>query len=105
MKVALPTNFRIPVEYIGDVRLSSSLMLHNVLFIPNFSYNLISLSCFLKCESICMDFSESHCLIPNKALLRTISKANCTNGLYVLDSSTDFASGVTARACLISIHM
>lgn len=42
--VTLPDQSRIPVNMCGDIRLSIKLMIHDVLFVPHFKFNLISVS-------------------------------------------------------------
>ena len=48
--VNLPNHIQIPVSFCGDVTLSSILTLKDVLFVPQFKFNLISVSA-LSCGS------------------------------------------------------
>ena len=42
--VTLPNNDQIAVTLCGDIKLSSKLLLRNVLFVSKFQFNLISIS-------------------------------------------------------------
>ena len=42
--VTLPNHIQIPVSFCGDITLSSMLTLKDVLFVPQFKFNLISVS-------------------------------------------------------------
>lgn len=61
--VVLPTSFRVVVEFIGDVRISDSLLLQDVLYVPRFSFNLISVNCLLQDKSLSINFSGNSYVI------------------------------------------
>lgn len=42
--VTLPNGHVIPAEYVGDIRLNSKLLLRRVLYVPQFKFNLLSVS-------------------------------------------------------------
>lgn len=44
--VVLPNGLRLKVVYQGDIYLSDSLILYDVLYVPGFAYNLISVTKF-----------------------------------------------------------
>lgn len=48
VSVILPDQNRYKVDYVGNVRLSKDLCLINVLYVPQFAYNLMSTSALLK---------------------------------------------------------
>lgn len=50
--VVLPTSFSVSVDSIGDVRILDDITLKDVLFVPTFQYNLISVSFLLKDNDI-----------------------------------------------------
>ena len=52
--VALPNGETAMVTYIGSITLSSTLILHNVLCVPSFSFNLLSVSQLTKSCSCCL---------------------------------------------------
>lgn len=84
MSVILPTKTHLKVEYIGDISIAKEVILRDVLYIPDFKYNLLSVSALLKDERFAVSFSISNCLIQDKLLSKTIGKVEVTNGLYLL---------------------
>ena len=54
--VKLPNNAVVPVIAVGTVHLSPSLTLHNVSFIPNFTFNVLSVSALLTNSSYSVFF-------------------------------------------------
>lgn len=82
--MVLPTSFRVNVEFIGDVQISASLLLRDVLFVPRFSFNLIYVSCLMRDENLLSDFSGDYCEIQDKLHSMMIGRVECSNGLYLL---------------------
>jgi len=61
--ITLPNGNKIKVTQFGDLRIGKHLVLHHVLFVPYFQFNLLSvkqLSQQLKCEVV---FSENSCVL------------------------------------------
>lgn len=46
--IVLPNNSQIPLHYIGSVILFDFIVVHRVLFVPEFQYNLLSVSGLMK---------------------------------------------------------
>lgn len=61
--VVLPTHSIIIVEYIGDIQLSTELLSRDVLYVPQFTYNLLSVSALLKCGGFSIEFSGMTCFL------------------------------------------
>ncbi|KZV27157.1 hypothetical protein F511_21664 [Dorcoceras hygrometricum] len=61
--VKLPNNLDIPVTQIGSVQLFPELTLQNVLFVPIFKFNLLSISSFTKHVPCSVSFSSESCQI------------------------------------------
>lgn len=80
--VSLPDNSKIAVHYIGDVIISASLTLKDVLYGPSFQGNILSSSTLLKDQNIHMVFTKSSCLIQD--LHHVIGKGDVSHGLYLL---------------------
>lgn len=85
ISVVFPTQYRFMVEYIGTVNLSPDIILTEVLNVPDFSYNLLSVSTLIKHSSHSVNFCGASCLIQDKSGLRTIGKVDLVNGLYLLN--------------------
>lgn len=91
--VKLPNGSRIITQYSGTVYFSEHLYLNDVLYIPSYHFNLISVSQLvssLKCE---LTFSNVSCHIQDIMSSRMIGATDLQQGLYVLkDSSSCFSS-------------
>ena len=82
--VTLPNNSQALVHAIGTVTLSNSLVLHDVLYIPDFHVNLISIPALLKQSPILAKFTASSCCLQDSNSLKEIGKSELDVGLYVL---------------------
>jgi len=82
--VKLPNGNFVPVTHIGTVRLSSTLILTNVLYVPSFSFNLISVSQLTKNVSCCLLFFANTCYIQHLHPWKTIGVGRESGGLFHL---------------------
>ena len=66
---AINTNVELPngeiamVTHIGSISLLATLVLHNVLYVPSFSFNLLSISQLTQSSSCCLIFLANLCFI------------------------------------------
>lgn len=96
MSVTLPNNSRIPVKFIGDVRLNSHITLRGVLYIPDFQFNLLFISALATHMSVMIQFVGDSCLIQDKSSLQTIGRGEYWHGLYLIDAEyTDRIAATT----------
>nr|KYP36406.1 Retrovirus-related Pol polyprotein from transposon TNT 1-94 [Cajanus cajan] len=82
--VKLPTGQTVTATHSGVVKFSESLFLVDVLYIPSFTFNLISLSKLvssLQCELI---FSHNSCIIQDSKNKKRIGTVDVNGGLYTL---------------------
>ena len=86
--VTLPNSIVIPVHFIGDVQLNSNLVLYNVLYVPSFKFNLISVSAITKESHVTISFFPYYFLIQDINLLKMIGRGRLCNDLYVLDENS-----------------
>jgi len=84
------------VTHIGIVHLTEKLILHNVLCVSSFSFNLISVSQLNKSLTCCLIFLGSFCFIQDLALWSTIGLDREQNGLYLLDNKFKVSASVPA---------
>lgn len=85
--VLLPTKVHVPVLAIGTVQLGSKLLLYDVLYIPSFTINLISVSSLLS-QSTCPILSLFRILN-----LRRLAEVVCqSKGLYYFDTASEIVS-------------
>ncbi|KAG7588381.1 Integrase catalytic core [Arabidopsis suecica] len=83
--VTLPTGFGVKITGIGTFKLNEFLILNNVLYIPDFRLNLLSISQLTKDLGYRVTFDEASCIIqdPIKGLM--IGRGEQISNLYVLD--------------------
>jgi hypothetical protein len=84
--VELPNGQLVPVTHIGTVKLSSSLILTDVLCVPSFHFNLISVSKLVHSSACCLIFQSHYCFIQAFTPWRMIGLGKLHNGLYILES-------------------
>ena len=63
ISVRLPNGDMAKVTHIGTVKLASTLILENLLSIPSFSFNLVSISKLTQSPSCCYIFLSHYCFI------------------------------------------
>lgn len=81
--VILPNQSRVNVLGYGSILLTKKITLHNVLFIPSFSFNLLSVSSLLRNSTISMLFLANVVCFQDRFSLMTIGKGEVAQGLYV----------------------
>ena len=82
------------VSHIGIVQVTPTLLLENVLCIPTFSFNLMSISKLTQSSSSCCIFLSQFCLIQDLQLWKMIGFGKKQGGLYTLQSQ--FAASLLA---------
>jgi hypothetical protein len=66
LRVKLPNGSFVSTEIVGDIQVTSTLTIHGVLYMPNFHYNLISLSKIVLDLDCRIVFTDDLCLIQTK---------------------------------------
>lgn len=83
--VQLPNNLTIPVSLKGTMQFNPSIVLKDVLCVPSFSFNLISLS-KLALQNSCIVISDAFTpFIQNPVTKMMIRSAKWHKGLYMMD--------------------
>ena len=90
--VNLPNGELALVTHIGTVEISTKLVLHNVLCVPSFTFNLLSVSKLAKSISCCLMFFGTLCFIQDLAHWNTIGLGREYKGLYLLEESISTSS-------------
>lgn len=101
--VTLPTGIGVKIQGVGQIRLNDYLILNNVLYIPDFRFNLLSISQLTKdigCRAI---FDQSTCLIQDPIRGLTIGQGEEVSNLFVLDAST--VTGSSATDVTLSVNV
>ncbi|PNX95813.1 retrovirus-related Pol polyprotein from transposon TNT 1-94 [Trifolium pratense] len=84
--VKLPNGNYISTTMVGDIKVTAQITLHDVLFIPNFHYNLISISKIAQDLDCNFVFTDNVCLIQTK-LQKMIGSGKLIDGLYYLEGT------------------
>ncbi|XP_019181692.1 PREDICTED: uncharacterized protein LOC109176758 [Ipomoea nil] len=84
LHVKLPNGQQAAITYTGSVYLSDDFILNNVLYVPGFHYNLISVGAFIKNSSYAMKVYSNQCVIQAATHGKVIGKTELHNGLYHL---------------------
>lgn len=82
--VLLPNHSSIPVYFSSVVKLNQQLILQDVLFIPHFRTNLLSISSLTKASHLTITFLSDHFILQEIQHRRVIGKDNRLPNLYVL---------------------
>lgn len=61
--VRLPNRYKVKVTEVGNVKVTTMIILYKVLFIPSFKYNLISVSSLTTHHKYIASFSDSSCIL------------------------------------------
>lgn len=80
------------VTHIGTIQVTSSLALENVLYVPSFTFNLITASKLTKTMSCCFVFLSTFCFIQDLTCWKKIGVGKLHNDLYLLQESTNCKS-------------
>ena len=83
-KINLPTGQTSTITHVGDVKLKNDLVLRNVLFVPSFKHNLLSvrnISQNGECKAV---FHSKFCILENDRTQAVMGIGKVSNGLYYL---------------------
>ncbi|CAA7015607.1 unnamed protein product [Microthlaspi erraticum] len=98
--VTLPNGARVPITHTCIVHISSSLILYNVLHVPDFHFNLISVSCLVRTLYCSAHFYSTCCLIQELSQGLMIGRAKLLHNLYILDNTEDATPSASSSPSL-----
>ena len=100
--ITLPNHTRISVTLTGDVSVGPNLTLKDVLFVPKFKFNLLSVSALLLHTDFSVNFWVDHFIIQDLNQQLTIGKDKLVVCLYVLDVDTPHFSSALVNVVAAS---
>lgn len=62
-EITIPDGSKVKVSQLGDIQITPQLMLTNVLFVPQFRFNLISVPKLCKDNNVHVLFTNEHCMV------------------------------------------
>lgn len=74
--VSLPNGQQVPVNGVRNVQINPLLILQDVLFVPDFIFNFLSVSKLITNRKICLIFMNNYCIIQDLSTQKMIGKAN-----------------------------
>ena len=83
--VTLPNSQSVVINRIGYVFLSPDLILNNVMFVPNFYFNLLSISSLTQSYKSSTNFMVDSCTIQGHTRTKTIGMSRRHGNLYFLN--------------------
>ena len=92
-KVTVGNGHSIPIQSLGYQLLNTllpdkSLLLKDVLHVPNITKNLLSISQFTKDNNVILEFDSQQCVIKDKRTRLVLLQGILTNGLYKLQQTS-----------------
>lgn len=84
--ITLPNNQTISVSQVGTDPLLSNVTLQNVLFVPTFKFNPLSIQKLTMQYNCSIQFTISHCLMQGPSMKRPLVLGEAKGGLYLLHS-------------------
>lgn len=88
MTVSLPNGIRVPITHTGTIHLSEKLILHHVLHVLDFQFNLISISGLVNILFCSAHFFSDGCFIQDLSQDSMIGRGNLYHNLYIMETST-----------------
>ncbi|XP_075655657.1 uncharacterized protein LOC142625816 [Castanea sativa] len=99
--INLPNGEVALVTHISTVRISNTLLLQNVLCVPSFIFNLISVSQLAKSILCCLIYFGNLCFIQDLAHWSTIGLGKEINGLYLLQKGESTSTSNCLSASIL----
>lgn len=84
---------------------ANDFMLKDVLYIPEFSYNLLSVSAFLKNSRYSVNFSGHDCYLQDRLRSKMIGWVDLVDGIYLLRVPDHITALSSAVVCSVSIDV
>jgi hypothetical protein len=98
-KISTADGTLVTVAGIGDIQITPSIILKNVLHVPKLSTNLVSIQKLTKDLSCSVIFHSNHCVFQDKNSGRTIGHGREGNGLYYLEEPNQLVIAKNLPVC------
>jgi hypothetical protein len=96
--VFLPNGNKVCANIAGSVQILPNIIIHNVLFVPHFNVNLISVQRLIESLDCHFAFYLDHCSILQNSNQKMIGIAKKKGGLYVLESPAASVSSISGSS-------
>lgn len=95
--VKLPNGEKLVVKYCGTCVLNGDLILYDVLYVPEFKVNLISVSKMIEDSDVTLSFDKTNCIVQGRASKIIVKTGEPEEGLYQTKTRPSVSS-LSARA-------
>ncbi|KAK9682509.1 hypothetical protein RND81_10G079000 [Saponaria officinalis] len=85
--ISLPNGQIVVINFVGSVFISSDLMLQNVLYVPCFKFNLLSIAKLTKQHHLSVTFTSNICYLQGSSLKMPLTLGSNQRDLYLLTPS------------------
>lgn len=106
--LTLPNKITLPVKLIGSIKVDPIITLTEMLYVPNFDMNLISIGALNRTQRFIVYFTCNHALIRDIKLMRMIGRAKVDEGLYVMgktDMKNDKLQPFNSKINVVSLDV
>ncbi|KAL5787305.1 hypothetical protein ACOSP7_004254 [Xanthoceras sorbifolium] len=103
-QVTLPNGHTVHMTRIGSVRLTNMLVLHDVLYIPLFHFNMLSTSSLTLSHHCFVNIFPYSCLIQDLTRGLTIGKGKREGNLYLLDLGITSCNSIVSSCNSVVMH-
>ena len=95
----------ITAKYSGTVKVSENLVLYNALYVPDFHFNLISVSQLALYNNVLAQFIDNKCVLQDKTTNQVIGYSELHQGLYQLHKDVNAVSlSVSSVSDVLPVH-
>ena len=92
--ITIPNGDKSKILHYGTVKLQNDIFIHNVLHVPDFAYNLLSVRRFVTDLNLYMLFTPFQCLVQGPLMSKPRVLGSMTKGLYytsdVVEETNDY---------------
>lgn len=92
--ITIPNGTKLHVKYKGVVK-PGMVTLHDVLHVPGFQFNLISIAKLCQDDAYFVSFIDKKCLLQDLSMNKRILLGKLEKGLYIMDNSITHAATTT----------
>ena len=101
----LPNGYTVPITRIGSVKLTPDLALENVLYVPHFNFNLLSVSIFTHSLHCSFNFFPYHCFIQEHSQDQMIVMGRRQGNLYLMELGNFSSSLPVVKVVCNSVNL
>lgn len=87
-KITVADGKQVNVTSIGNINLTNGIVLKDVLYVPQFKFNLISIHKLCSDLACVVSFTLTNCVIQDRLMTRSWSLGKAKQGLYYLDDDS-----------------